>query len=256
MTGAREAQLIEAANLLLNARLTLSPIIDLPEALRPTSGDEVDFLQDLVAEGFGAVGGWKIGAASLEATPGAAPMPRIWVGPNGSRLAASSRRFRGLEAEIAFLLGDDLPARATPYTYDEVYTAVASCHPVIEVLESGLVDPADPAVRLSKDADMQMHGGLVFGPAYADWKSVDFSKEHVTPAVDGVVRIEKTGSNTSGNLLRLLPWLANEGAARTGGLTAGQWITTGSWTGLTMAAAGSTVDVKFSTMGTVGLRFE
>ena len=256
MTGTREAQLIEAANLFLDARRTLTPFTDLPAELRPTSTEEVDFVQDRVAEGFGAVGGWKVGAPSLEATPGAAPMPGIWIGSNGSCLAARTHRFRGLEAEIAFLLGDDLPARAMPYSYEEVYAAVASCHPVIEVLESGLVNPTDPAVAMSKDADLQMNGGLVFGPAYADWKSVDFNKERVTLAVDGVVRVERTGSNTSGNLLRLLPWLANDGAARTRGLTAGQWITTGSWTGFTLAMSASTVDVRFSTMGTVGLRFE
>ncbi len=256
MTGAREAQLIEAANLFLDARRTMSPFDDLPEDLRPTTSAEAEFVQDRVAEGFGPVGGWKIGAASLEATPAAAPMPRIWMGPTGSCLSGKSHRFRGLEAEIAFLLGKDLPVRATPYTHDEVYAAVASCHPIIEVLESGLTNPVDPAVRLSKDADLQMNGGFIFGPAYPDWKSVDLSKEHVTLTVDGVVRVEATGSNTSGNLLRLLPWLANEGSARTGGLTAGQWVTTGSWTGYTPAMAGSTVDARFSTMGVVGLRFE
>ena len=75
-------------------------------------------------------------------------------------------------------------------------------------------------------------------------------------AVDGAVRVERTGSNTSGDLMRLLPWLANEGAARTGGLKAGQWVTTGSWTGVTLAMAGSTVDARFSTAGRVNLRFE
>ena len=256
MTGTRESQLIKAASLLLTARRTLKPFLDLPEVLRPTSTDEVDYVQDLVAEAFGEVGGWKVGAGSLEATPTAVPMPRIWIGPNGSRLAGHSHRFRGVEAEIAFLLGQDLPAHTSRYTDDEVFAAVASCHPVIEVLESGLINPVNPAVRMSKDADLQMHGGLIFGAAFADWKSVDFSKEHVTLAVDGVVRVEATGSNTSGNLLRLLPWLANEGSERTGGLTAGQWITTGSWTGCTLARAGSTVDVNFSTVGKVGLRFE
>ena len=53
-----------------------------------------------------------------------------------------------------------------------------------------------------------------------------------------------------------LPWLANEGAARTGGLKAGQWVTTGSWTGLELGIAKSRVDVKFSTAGRVHLRFE
>ena len=36
------------------------------------------------------------------------------------------------------------------------------------------------------------------------------------------VRVERTGSNTSGDLMRLLPWLANEGAARTDGLKTGR----------------------------------
>jgi 2-keto-4-pentenoate hydratase len=105
-------------------------------------------------------------------------------------------------------------------------------------------------------ADLQMHGAFVYSAAVANWQRIDFSKEHVTLAVDGVVRVERTGSNTSGDLMRLLPWLANEGAARTGGLKAGQWVTTGSWTGLALGTAGSSVDVRFSTAGEVDLRFE
>ena len=105
-------------------------------------------------------------------------------------------------------------------------------------------------------ADLQMHGAFVYGAALANWQSIDFSKERVTLAVDGVVRVERTGSNTAGDLMRLLPWLANEGAARTRGLKAGQWVTTGSWTGLSLATAGSSVDVRFSTAGEVDLRFE
>ena len=74
-------------------------------------------------------------------------------------------------------------------------------------------------------------------------------------SIDGVIRVERTGSNTSGDLLRLPVYLANEGAARTGGLKAGQWITTGSWTGLVLATADSTVDAVFSTAGRVQLIF-
>jgi 2-keto-4-pentenoate hydratase len=170
-------------------------------------------------------------------------------------LMARAHRYRGLEAEIAFLIGKDLPPRTPAYSRDEVIAAIASCHPAIEVMESGLADPMQ-AVRMSMIADLQMHGGFVYGPAYADWKSVDFSKETVTLAVDGVLRVERTGSNTSGDLIRLLPWLANEGAARTGGLKAGQWVTTGSWTGVSQGAAASEVSVKFSTVGRVDLRFE
>jgi 2-keto-4-pentenoate hydratase len=151
-------------------------------------------------------------------------------------------------------MGEDLPPRSTPYTREEIVAAIASCHPAIEVLESGLADP-ETAATLSKQADLQMHGGFVYGPAYADWRSIDFSAETVVLAVDGAVRVERTGSNTSGDLMRLLPYLANEGAARTGGLRRGDWITTGSWTGNVQTQAGSSVDVRFGTAGRVELRF-
>ena len=165
-----------------------------------------------------------------------------------------THRYRGVEAEIAFKIGADLPPREIPYTREEVIAAIASMHPAIEVLETALVDPGQ-ATKLTSVADMAMHGGFVYGDPVPDWQNIDFSKESVTLAVDGAVRVERTGSNTAGDLLRLLPWLANEGASRTDGLKKGDWITTGSWTGNTQANAGATVDARFSTAGRVFLRF-
>ncbi len=254
MTGTRESELMQAANLLLDARRTLRTIEDLPETLRPVDVPEVYAVQDMVAGSFGEIGGWKIGAPTPEATPLFAPMPSAWIAANGSTLSGERWRFRGLEAEIAFQVEQDLPPRAEPYSRDEVFSAMASCHPAIEVLETAFEDPTK-TTRNSVLADLQMHGGFVYGPAFADWRAVDFSVEHVMLAVDGMVRVERTGSNTSGDLLKLLPWLANEGAVRTGGLRKGQWVTTGSWTGNTLATAGSAVEVTFSKVGSVSLRF-
>jgi 2-keto-4-pentenoate hydratase len=253
-TGTRESVLLEAANTLLDARRTANPIDDLPAELQPSSLEEAYEVQDILAEAYGPIGGWKVGAPTPEATPIFAPMPLAWIAASDSTLAGATWRYRGLEAEIAFQLGQDLPPRSTPYTMDEVVAAIASCHPAIEVLESGLTEPA-AAARTSMLADLQMHGGFVYGPAVADWQSLDFAKESVSLAVDGVVRVERTGSNTSGNLMRLLPFLANEGASRTGGLKRGDWITTGSWTGNVQAAAGADVHVQFAIAGAVRLRF-
>ncbi len=258
-TGARENVLTNAAEMLLDARRTGHTLVDLPLNLQPADITEAYAIQDVMAVAFGEIGGWKIGAPTPEATPLFAPMPQVWITPGGSSLAAERWRYRGLEAEIAFQVGADLPPRspqtgAAPYTREEVLAAMASCHPAIEVLESAFTDPAK-ASRLASAADLQIHGGFVHGPAYAGWRNVDFSKEHVVLAVDGVIRVERTGSNTAGELLRLLPWLANEGAARTGGLRAGQWITTGSWTGNTLGTTGSSVTVEFSSVGRAGFSF-
>ena len=254
-SGPLEAKHLEAADLLLNARRTATPIDDLPADLKPATLEEAYAIQDLIAEAYGAIGGWKVGAPTPEATPIFAPMPKLWIASGGSTLSGITSRYRGLEAEIAFLLGEDLPPRTTPYTMDEIIAAIASCHPVIEVIESGLAEPTIPELRMSMLADLQMHGGFIYGPAFTDWQAIDFTVEAVSLAVDGVVRVERTGSNTSGNLMRLLPFLANEGAHRTGGLKRGQWITTGSWTGLIRATAASDVHATFSTAGRVDLRF-
>jgi 2-keto-4-pentenoate hydratase len=254
MTGDREKNLLTAADLLLDARRSGNYLSDLPENLRPTSAEEIDFIQDAIAEAFGDIGGYKIGAPNLEATPTFAPMPAAWITTSGSILSGSRWRLRVLEAEIAFLVGEDLPPRATPYSREEVLAAMASCHPAIEILESAILDPS-VATPNSYLADLQRNGGFAYGPAFAGWRTADWHTEGVTLAVDSSVRVDRIGSNTSGDLLRLLPFLANEGAARTGGLRRGQWITTGSWTGNTPASAGSTVDAIFSTAGAVNLRF-
>ena len=255
MTGLEELSIIDAANALLDARRTSRFLTDLPTNLQPQSLDAAYAIQDRMMTTIGDVGGWKIGAPSPDATPMYAPMPREWIAASGTMLSGERWRYRGIEAEIAFLVGSDLPLRAQPYTREETLAAMASCHPAIEVLESAFVDPSH-AAPLAKNADLQVHGAFVYGPPAPNWPSIDFSKEHVLLVIDSVIRVERTGSNTAGDLLRLLPWLANEGAARTGGLRKGQWITTGSWTGNSLASPGSVVEVCFDTAGRVDLRFE
>jgi len=245
---------LETVNVLLDARRSFAPIADLPAELVPADMDEVYFVQDQVAAAYGQIGGWKIGAANAEATPAYAPMPLAWMAPGGSTLTGERWRYRGLEAEIAFLVGEDLPPRDVPYTREEALAAMASCHPVIEVLESAFVDPAQ-ASKMAALGDLQMHGGFVYGPAFDAWKGFDFNAETVVLAVDGIIRVERTGSNTSGDLLKLVPWLANEGSVRTGGLKKGQWITTGSWTGNTLATSSSSVSVDFGAAGHVDFCF-
>lgn len=254
ITASREKDLISAADILLDARRTAKPIADLPKGLQPQTLEEAYFVQDRMSWAYEEIGGWKIGAATPDATPGFAPIPKAWITCNGCAMGGETHRYRGLEAEIAFLMGADLPPRDTPYTRDEVIAAIASMHPVIEVLESAFLDPSQVS-KMCSTADMAVHGGLVYGAAVPNWKSIDFAKESVTLAVDGAVRVERTGSNTAGDLMRLLPYLANEGASRTEGLRKGDWITTGSWTGNTLATAGAAVEARFSTAGVAYLRF-
>jgi 2-keto-4-pentenoate hydratase len=244
------------SELLLAARRDLQPIENLPEALRPHTLYEAYALQDIIAEAFGPIGGWKVGAPSPDATPVFGPMPLLGgFAHSGQTLSEAHRRYRGVEAEIGFRLGKDLPAREQPYSREEIMDAVAGAHPAIELLETAFLDP-DKVDRLSMIGDLQINGGYAYGPVFPSWQNADFAKESVVVTIDGVVRFEGTASNAAGtDLLRLVTWLANEGQHRTGGLKAGDWITTGSWCGKFNANSGSETRVTFSTFGTVQIYF-
>jgi 2-keto-4-pentenoate hydratase len=92
ISGSRERDLIEAANLLLNARRTHTPINDLPAELQPTSLEEVARVHEEMILAYGEIGGWKIGAGTPEATPFFAPMPRVWMASSGAILAGPTYR--------------------------------------------------------------------------------------------------------------------------------------------------------------------
>ena len=79
----------------------------------------------------------------------------------------------------------------------------------------------------------------------------------VNLSVNGSVAVQHaTWGNPAGDPLRLLVWLANEGARRLGGLRAGQWVTTGSCTGTVMVAPGTVVVADFPRVGRAEVKFD
>ena len=176
LNGMEKQRLYQAAEMLLEARRTLQPMDELPPGLRPKTLEEAYFIQDVILQALGKAGGWKVGAPAPDATPVYAPMPSIGIATSGDRIARQYRRMRGVEAEIAFLLGKDLPPRAAPYSREELVNAIASCHPAIELLESGLLDP-ETADRLTAIADLQSNGGFVAGLPISGWEEFNFENE-------------------------------------------------------------------------------
>ena len=246
----------ETADLLLDARQGGRPLADLDPALQPATLYEAYAIQSAMAERLGPVAGWKVGAPSPEAVPMLGPMPlQFGLVRSGETLVGGQNRMRGIEAEIAFLLGKNLPVRGERYTREEIMNAIAAAYPVIEVLESAFVAP-DKAAHLAMVADLQMNGGFVHGSACKEWKEVDIASETLEVSIDGVVRWSGAGKNTNGpDLLRLVEYVVNEGQFRTGGLQVGQWITTGSWMGKLLCHAQAKVEVRFAHFGAVAFSF-
>ncbi len=117
-------------------------------------------------------------------------------------------------------------------------------HATIELLDTRLAafPNAEPATNL---ADSAANGALVVGPARTHDLRVDQPSLQLTVLCNGQPALQKTGGNTAGDVFRLLVWLANHAAARTGGLRAGQVVTTGSCFGAYKVAPGTHVRAVF-----------
>jgi 2-keto-4-pentenoate hydratase len=245
----------ETATLMLSAWHDPSQKLNvLPTVLVPVDEAHAYAVQRRVSQGLGAIGGWKVGAPGPDGPPSCAPLPASGILASPARLPGGKFTLRGIEGEICFRLGADLPPRSEPYARAEIIAAIAYCLPVIEVLESRFVHPdkLDPLTLL---ADSLTHGALIYGPPAADWQGIDFARETVGVVVNG--EAVKTGTgNPAGDMIRLVQWMADKGAHWAGGLRAGQYVTCGSWTGKDYTPPGAQVQVSFAHAGSVSVEFE
>ncbi|WP_311223704.1 MULTISPECIES: 2-keto-4-pentenoate hydratase [unclassified Acidovorax] len=247
-----------AADLLTHSRLGAGPRpAELPASLRPGNAAQAYAVQDRVVEARGPIAGWKVGALSPDAEPARAALTldSVHVG-TVVRLPAADFLVMGVEAELVFQCLADLPARDDPYTLDEVRIAFGPAHAGIEVCDTRFATWGGQSVW-SRLADQACHGALVVGSGLDECRPVDVMRQPVRLEVNGgTVVSHEAGGNPSGEPLRLLVWLANEGARNLGGLRAGHWVTTGSWTGTPMVMQGDVVVADFPGVGHAELRLE
>jgi len=222
--------------------------------------DETDAyrVQDLVFAALhpGArASAWKVGGPSAEVEPTAAPIAQAGVYRSPASVPGAAFQVIGVEAEIAFRLARDLPARETPYADDVVIAAVGEALVAIELCDARLSNwKNSPA--LWKLADFQMNAGLVLGGGERDWRMLDFSKQKAELWIDGKRMVEAVGVHPHGNPVRLMPWAAAHCALRNGGLRAGDAVTTGSWTGIQFVQPGCDVMARFPGIGEARVRLE
>lgn len=199
--------------------------------LAPVDMAEAFAVQRAVLAGLGGtIGGYKC-AAPPGKDPTAAIMNGAFIRPAPARWVMPREGKVGIETEIAFRLGHDLPARTTPYSRDEVLDAVSGAFPAIEMVESRYVDPkaVGPMEAL---ADCIAHGGLVFGADVPAWRGMDLPNLVVRQTAGAEVQVERAGGNPSLDPVVPLVWLANALPEFGLHLQAGQVVTTGSCTGL------------------------
>jgi len=193
-------------------------------------------------------GAWKVGGPGPDVAPTAAPIPAASLHASPARVPARGLHMIGIEAEIAFRLGRDLPPRAAAYGEDDIAAAVTEVLVTIELCDTRLANWKD-TTALWRLADFQLNAALVIGSGSKEWRAIDFSRQRAQLWINGALDKEATGVHPYGNPIRLLPWLAAHCAARCGGLRAGDIITTGTWTGMQFVAPGAQVIARFPGIG-------
>lgn len=249
------AAAIDAASAaLLEARRSARavPAIVLPDA------EAAYAVQGRVAGALGWFGDtpprhWKSGGASRDAVLTHAPLPPQGVWPSPADARREPFHFRGIEAEIALRLAAPVDAAlAATLDVDRAAALVDAMTVSIEIVDSRWCEGRD-APALAKIADLQSHGALVLG----DWVPFlrrDWAAQLCRLTIGSAPPQEFRGSHALGDPAFVLPaWLRH--ATRDGiTLPAGSVVTTGTWCGLPLAAAGDLVVAEYPAIGRAEVR--
>ena len=250
------------ARRIVEARASGAALGDLPGAHRPRTLAEGYRTQRAATRLWGdRVAGWKVGATSPEvqrlfgvAEPVFGPVFARTVFASPARLRAADFRHRLLEAEFAFRFGRDLPGRAEPYAREEVLAAVDALVPAVEVVEPRTGRLAADDIPLLV-ADFCANGGAVLGAPAEDWRGLDLRSRAVRLSVAGAPRQEGTGALVLGDPVNVLVWLANALGGHGLGIEAGQFVLTGTMTGIHAPAPGEAAVADFGGLGAVEVVF-
>lgn len=233
---------------LLEARAGGDVLQSLPGG-EPADFDEAYAIQEAVARALGAVGGWKVGGKP-EAEPTCAPMQAVDIHRTNYRMPHQAGRKCGVECELAVRMKSDLPPRERPYTREEVLDAIATVHPAFEVVTYRLADH-ESLSRVVLATDAFGNRAFVYGAGCEERVGLDQTQQRVLFDVNGERKVDMTGGNPAGDIFRLITWLANHLARRGSGLRAGQFVTTGSSTGMLFLEGGESLRAEFPGVGIV-----
>jgi 2-keto-4-pentenoate hydratase len=256
-----------AAEAIADALAARRPLTPLDPAIAPADPAEGYAVQAALARRLGAFppAGFKIGATAATMqlhlgirTPAAGFMMRSGLLPSGSTIPFRSWLTPGVECEIAFRLGRDIPPG--DHRPEALAAAVAAVLPAIEIVENryqGGVGIGTPMLI----ADRFFHGAAVIGADAEDWPAGRLAGRDLAAArgrmtVNGTVFGEGQGGDLLGHPLAVLRWLAaSPAAAAFGGLRAGQVILCGSVTPPAWLSGPAEIAVGFDGLGTVTTRF-
>ncbi len=217
--------------------------------------DDVYAVQDLVTEQLGrGIGAWKTSPMDPGELPFAGPIYADEIYATGVKIPASNLFVIGIEGEIAFRLNKDLPARAAPYTREDILDAIEEMLPLIEVVDTRMVNGMEQDATF-KMADNQSNAGIVIGAGVKGWEAVNATTVDVHLTANGKPLHSGKSTSPIEDMFDLMAGTVNVCAARNRPIRAGDIITTGSCTGIEFVEPGAEVVLEFPGIGRVEVSF-
>jgi len=164
-------------------------------------------------------------------------------------LAAEDYCRLGVETEIAFRLGADLPQDGDPR---EVAAAVESCMAAIELIEDLGYDykQLDAPAMVAGNV---WNAGVVLGTPVTGWRDQDLARATARLSINGREIGSGNGGDVMGHPLNALAWLADKLAAAGTPLRHGMVVMTGSMVPIQYPVAGDQVVIEVSGLGSAEL---
>src|SRR5262249_2336986 len=188
----------------------------------PMDYEEGFAIQDMVVGALGSpIIGWKVMVLPAGPVLFAPILQSGSIAPGGVWTVAGGEP-AGIELEIAFQMGRDVPAGSRG---EQLLEAVESAHVGLELCQSRIADPAPRHVML---ADCIANAGIVLGPQIADWRTRELRAIGGRLLVDDRVHAEGKSADPIAALTQLPRALGLRGKH----LAAGHIVITGSLIGL------------------------
>lgn len=158
----------------------------------------------------------------------------------------------GVEFEVAFEIGGDVPLSAAPFDSKSISAFVKSAMPAFELIEDRNADYGTLDAK-SILTDRCWCGGVVLGTPVKNWQQLDLGNLNGTVHWNNELLETGNTGNALGNPLNGLAWIANHLASRGGKLLAGEIAMTGSALKTRFPNAGDCCTYEVEQLGKVSM---
>jgi 2-keto-4-pentenoate hydratase len=248
-----------ASECLLRHRQLNTRLENLAPHLLPQNKPEAYQIQALIEQqSTQPLAAWKLAATSIAGQKHigvSGPLIGRYIAervvPSGGVVPFGNNGMKVAEIEFAFRFGGDLPPRAKPYSAEEIFEAVASMHPAIEIPDSRF-EHFECVGELSLIADNACAHWLCIGEAAPEhWRKLDLAAFAPTGQIRGKEPVTGRGANVLGSPYAAMTWFVNEMSSLGITARAGQVVSTGTCLVPMPISPGEHVTGDFGSLGKV-----